>query len=356
MKALILELRTWAGGFLITLLACTLVAIIIFMSTYDSDATDWRIFMVSYCYGVCIHFSIHFWHKLFPGRSLVLNYNISSLIGFIIGTLLTIALLVLTGSDLSGWLSQTLLYALLASVVIIFMFFNQQQKLNIRTELKTAQLQQAEKDKKLLQSQLRLLQSQIEPHFLFNTLANLKALMYIDVDRASHLLDHLTLLLRHNLKHTREDQVSLKYELSFCQSYLAIQKIRLGCRLNVNVTIAEEVNLEQNFPPLLLQPLVENAILHGVASTLGDRLLNINVSNHPPDKLLITVEDNGIGLGNSIHQGFGVGLDNIHSRLKSLYADSASLRIIENDMGGVTAYLLLPVENEVRCRSVESLM
>ncbi|MGF1758638.1 histidine kinase [Photobacterium sagamiensis] len=333
---------------LVTLLACTLAAItLIALSKEWTFYNAGHVFIISYSYGLCVHLSIGIWNGYFSDRSLLFRYSIPSAIGFIIGTLMQMLILhYLYGSkssdELLSWLDQGLLYSILANAVIIFYFYNQQQKVNIQEELKVTQLQQAAKEKELLHSQLRLLQSQIEPHFLFNTLANLKALIALEPTRATVLLDNLTALLRQSLKQSQKETITLKDELKFCESYIAIQQTRLEDRISVNVNVSANVNQQQPFLPLLLQPIVENAILHGIEPASGRCALTIDVQKTEANVLEITIEDDGVGLGNSSHKGHGVGLKNVRTRLRSFYGDDSQLSIMGNSMGGVSVLLNIP--------------
>ncbi|PSW05236.1 sensor histidine kinase [Photobacterium lipolyticum] len=335
---------------LVTLLACTVAAItFIALSGEWTPYNIWYVFMVSYSYGVCVCLSIDIWNRFFPERSLLFRYSIPSVLGFILGTLLQMLILYYLYDDKStdellSWLNQGLLYSILANVVIIFYFYNQQQKITIQEELKVAQLQQAAKEKELLHSQLRLLQSQIEPHFLFNTLANLKALIILEPSRATVLLDNLTALLRQSLKQSEKETITLKDELKFCESYIAIQQIRLDDRISVNINVSANVNQQQPFLPLLLQPIVENAILHGIEPAPGRCALTIEVQKTEADVLEIMIEDDGVGLGNCSHKGNGVGLKNVRNRLQSFYGDDSQLSIMGNRMGGVSVLLNIPAE------------
>nr|WP_256489406.1 histidine kinase [Pleionea sp. CnH1-48] len=216
----------------------------------------------------------------------------------------------------------------------------------MKAELKNIQLEQAEKDKLLLQSQLRLLQSQVEPHFLFNTIANLKAAIQLEPKRAMVMLDHLAVVLRHSLKRSQDSELTLQDELSFCESYLEINKVRLGERLQYHIKVEPSVELSQLFPPLLVQPLVENAILHAIEPSSSHCSLDLEVSLYNDEYLKVEIIDNGIGLGNSQRQGHGVGLNNIRQRSKHYYGEKAKLDIKSNQQNGVTASLLLPLNGD----------
>lgn len=155
------------------------------------------------------------------------------------------------------------LMGLLFSAMCFFYFHSREKQAIAQRELETIKLEKAEKERALLLSQLKQMQSQIEPHFLFNTLANISALMSQDVDKARKMLDQLTALLRATLKSSREQKTTIDNETALIEAYLAIQQIRLGDRLRYSIEV-EEGTGQLELPPMMLQPLVENAIIHGI--------------------------------------------------------------------------------------------
>jgi hypothetical protein len=195
---------------------------------------------------------------------------------------------------------------------------------------------------------LTLLQAQVEPHFLFNTLASVRSLVATDPQRAARTIDALAQHLRTTLPKIRAEtgvaQSTLGEQFAICASYLALMKERVGERLRVEITLPSEL-ADLPFPPLLLISLVENAIKHGVepkpgvthvwlaARITGERALQ---------RLEVNVEDDGAGL--RLGMGEGTGLTNIRAQLRTRYDSAASLELFERDGGGVTARLILPLE------------
>lgn len=221
-----------------------------------------------------------------------------------------------------------------------FYFYAHEQKLVAQKELEKAKRKQSEQEKALLLSQLRQLQSQIEPHFLFNTLANVSALIEHEPKSAQRMLEKLTELLRGTLKSSRGDSSTLSGELGLIHAYLDIQKIRLADRLDFQ--IENQLTGERSLPPMVLQPLVENAIQHGIEPNVTGGSIHV-VAFEKEGQLLITVEDSGVGLGQeSSHTGHGVGIANTKQRLSGLYGDEASLSISESTNGGVLVKVRLP--------------
>lgn len=233
------------------------------------------------------------------------------------------------------------------SAACFLYFYTHEQKLQTQKELERARRIQTEQEKALLLSQLKQLQSQIEPHFLFNTLANISVLIDSDATSAKRMLEKLTELLRGTLQRSRQYNTTLKGELELVDAYLAIQKIRLGERLNYE--ISDHYLGDLNIPPLLVQPLVENAVQHGIEPNPVGGKITIEVAENQ-DSVTISVIDNGIGFSDTpSHAGQGIGLDNIRHRLTTLFGQHASLSLKENASGGVIAQL------SIQRRSLEKL-
>ena len=193
------------------------------------------------------------------------------------------------------------------------------------------------------EARLKLLQAQIEPHFLFNTLANLQALIAIDPQRAQSMLSHLDGYLRATLTAARSDRGTLTDEFSLLRAYLEIIAIRMGPRLAFVLDLPAAL-APATVPPMLLQPLVENAIKHGLEPKIdGGRLL---VAARSDGKhLLLTVEDTGLGLADgAATAGTGVGLAHVRERLAAAYGDRASMHIASGNAGGAVVTLRLPLQ------------
>lgn len=327
----------------INLLLCSIVGTVIFLLGWSPDLGT--SLTISYVFGLICYVSSEALAVRFPHYSNATRLSIAWFIALGVGSLCVYGLLLYQGNinhDSLVNLGKVLLIAFFFGSSIVYFFYSQEQKHHMREALREAALKQAEKEKELLQSQLKLLQSQIEPHFLFNTLANLKGLIHLHPDKACLLLDKLTDLLRHSLRSTRRQTLTLHDELDFCESYLAIQAIRLGERLTFDVIIDNAVERQQVFPALLLQPLVENAVLHGIEPSENGGNITITVTLNTQGKLLIEVRDTGAGLGQAHTSGHQIGLSNVRNRLNNLYDGQGRLRILENESGGVSSQLELP--------------
>jgi len=192
-------------------------------------------------------------------------------------------------------------------------------------------------------AQLAALQARIEPHFLFNTLANLRSLIGRDPELARTLLDRLIEWLRATLQASRAPQTTLAAEFDLLSAYLDIQRIRMGGRLTVETHIDPALQALA-LPPLLLQPLVENAIAHGVEQKAGPVHISLR-AEQDGERIRLTVTDNGVGLGASSTHGTGLGLENVHARLASCFGDEARLSIEDAPGGGVCAKIEIAAQH-----------
>ena len=224
---------------------------------------------------------------------------------------------------------------------IAYFFYSKYKILETGRELAEQQRERSELERAASVSQLKVLQAQIEPHFLHNILANVISLIDSDPKLARQMLQRLAELLRIALKRTRTERISLREELEFVESYLQIQQIRLGARLHYRID-AEPQALAAALPPLAIQPLVENSLRHGIepSQSGGQVIVKASVAN---DKLHISVSDDGVGLDQDSIGGSGVSLNNLRGRLVSLYGAAASLHLSAQQPSGVLAQVQLPI-------------
>ncbi|OYO27789.1 sensor histidine kinase [Janthinobacterium sp. PC23-8] len=192
-----------------------------------------------------------------------------------------------------------------------------------------------------LQAKLLALQAQVEPHFLFNTLANLKYLMRTEPAAALTMLDHLTDYLHSALPDLRAVSSTVGRELDLAQAYLSIMQIRMGKRLRFAIEASDTVRALP-MPPAMLISLLENAVKHGLEGWPHPGTVRIEACLEE-GMLALRVQDDGAGFGGSAAQGAGLGLSNIHTRLALLYGGAASLAVAEGEAGGVSACLHLPL-------------
>lgn len=194
-------------------------------------------------------------------------------------------------------------------------------------------------EKRLAEAELHLLKTQLQPHFLFNTLHAISALMHRDVKAADRMLARLSELLRVTFEHVGTHEVTLREELDFLEPYVEIERARLGDRLDFALEIAPET-LDAMVPHMILQPLVENAIRHAIAPRAAQGHISVR-SERAGDRLELRVRDDGNGGGFS-RRGGGVGLANTRARLETLYGEDFRFDAGSSPGGGFLAALSIP--------------
>jgi LytS/YehU family sensor histidine kinase len=206
-------------------------------------------------------------------------------------------------------------------------------------QLLRAAIARAEIDSELKRAELRLLQAQLEPHFLFNTLSAVRSLSHTDRQATVTMLDHLGRYFSAELPRLAQDQTTLGEELALVDAYLAIFEVRLGSRLNYSLHLPPELE-QQPIPPLTILTLVENALKHGIAPAVEGGSVRVS-ARREADLLFVQVADSGRGMDARI--GRGLGLANVRQRLVMQYGDAASLTLAAATPSGVIATLRLPV-------------
>jgi hypothetical protein len=227
-----------------------------------------------------------------------------------------------------------IVFSLIAGSIALFINFSWVQLARSKRDVERA-------ERAAVEAQLRALQAQIEPHFLFNTLANLDALIATDTQDARCLLGNLIRYLRAALTHARSETATLQTEVELLKAYLAIMALRLPNRLTTEFDCDPEC-LRLKFPAMLLQPLVENAITHGIEPASDGGTIRVSV-HCTADTLKLWVDDTGIGLGNAHTAGTGAGIQNIRARLQSLFGSSARLVLESRTPRGTHAAIEVPL-------------
>jgi sensor histidine kinase YesM len=200
-------------------------------------------------------------------------------------------------------------------------------------------------ERQLSSAHLRALQMQLEPHFLFNALNAVAALM--DLDRkqeAIETLEHLNTILKTGLRRTTPSKIPLAQELEIVESYLAIERVRFADRLRVDMNL-DPGALDGLVPCFLLQPIIENAIRHGIAQCENDGYIQTSarrVGTH----MHLEVRDNGPGMNGKAHPGFGIGLSNTRERLVHFYQDNFEFRASRPESGGFEVLITIPYERK----------
>jgi hypothetical protein len=240
-------------------------------------------------------------------------------------------------------LAPLLGFALFAAAFVIVVLIAGENRIARETLAARQSEQIAAAAQLLAEARLRALQAQIEPHFLYNTLANVVSLIDTQPKQARHMLERFIDYLRASLAASRAERSTLGAELTLAGAYLDVLGVRMGPRLRYRIEAAPACR-EIEIAPMLLQPVIENAVAHGLEPKVdgGEIVLSAALQG---ELLCIEVRDTGVGLGNAPPKpGGGVGLSNLRARLRSVYAGTAQVQLLENEAGGVTVRLLLPCQ------------
>jgi len=213
------------------------------------------------------------------------------------------------------------------------------RRVSERRKVEEAQARETASAKELSIAKLSLLHAQVEPHFLYNTLASAQLLTRSDAARADEMLGHLIAYLRHSVPRGADALSTLGEEVERSRAYLDILKIRMGERLTPNVQVPDALK-PVPFPPMMVQTLVENAIKHGLETLPGGGSVWV-FARERDGKVSVTVADDGAGF-NENASGTGIGLKNVRERLKLAYGDDASFSIVSNFPRGVAATITVP--------------
>jgi len=241
-----------------------------------------------------------------------------------------------------------LIFVPLFIVLLIAKFFIGRSRWALEfAQAKERQAEVSDNQRQVTEARLQALQAQVEPHFLYNTLANVQALTEVGPPAANRMVGHLIQYLRSALPKMRESTSTVGQEIELVRAYLNILQMRMGERLSFAIDVPEDL-LGQAFPPLMLPSLVENAIKHGLEPVRGGGHIAVVVSRVQDggvEKLCVRVSDNGRGLSDDpVQAGGGVGLSNLRERLQAIYGGRASFALESNTPQGVVASLCIPVE------------
>lgn len=337
----LLSLWGWKWPLAVNAVICTGIAL--FLWTIDAAGTLYENLVVSYCIGFSILLAVeglgyraNRFSPFVRGLGVLLGITLGSLAGAFLGfNLIGASSFISPGNP--AW-RRTMFIALTFGAIVSWFYYSLIRFSEAASAAKEAELKQANYDTQLAQTELKMLQAQIEPHFLYNTLANVRSLMESRPQAAAAMLENLIGFLRSSLTHSRAGQVPLKEEIGLLRAYLEIMTVRMGERLQYSIDM--DGGLETvPFPPMLLQPLVENAVKHGLEPKVKGGAIHITarVEN---GLIHIAVSDTGAGFTSDRADGFG--LNNVRSRLRSIYGDRARLELYAGAEGGVTAVITVP--------------
>ena len=305
----------------------------------------WHPLVSAQCDGLAIAYCVNAagpWASNSPLRRLA----VAVVIGAAIGIVLTI---VLKGYSMTYVMEHRTTF-LLTYMTAFFngVFVSLFWVLKLREARAADALHRAEAERHLvskhaIESELKLMQAQVEPHFLFNTLASVQFLTETDPPQASKMLGHLLAYLRAALPQLRRASTTLGQEIELAEAYLNILRMRMGARLEFSIDVPEALRTHP-FPPVLLISVVENAVTHGLEPQAAGGRITIAARNEP-DRLVVTVTDDGCGLsGNNSQPGQGVGLANLRDRLAALFGTRARFSLEDVAPHGAKATIEVPYE------------
>lgn len=327
---------------LYVLLGNTLIASVLWLAGIRGQFVE--IWLVSQCIGFGInltHAGLCLLNKNCNpyGWMLALGIVLGATLGMVTAFILGIFPEMLPEIDWSS-LGRIAGLALIFGVVVSIFFHNIGRINAMKLAQQAAELREMAQQKEAATAHLKLLQAQIEPHFLFNTLANLHSLIGQNDALARTLLERLNDYLRASLDHSRAASGTLADECRLLAAYLDIQALRMGGRLCWNIAVSDDLQALP-FPPMLLQPLIENAIRHGIEPRIGPGNVTLSAQFFE-GRLRLSVVDDGIGLTANTTAS-GVGLANIKERLAAIYGSGAELTLRDNPPTGVIAELWIPL-------------
>ena len=296
--------------------------------------------------------SVWFGHKKFKIslRSFGIVFllaSVGALFGGMTGRWMKVGSFEVMLADFGSFNSRVLLAGLIAGAVygalLLIVLLVRRRTLQKRNEELQRQTEQERTARQLADARLKLMQAQVEPHFLFNTLASVQQLAEGKAPEAATLTRELIAFLRAGLAGLRDDTTTLEREFAMAAAFLAIMKTRMGERLSFGLNLPEALR-NRTVPPAMLISLVENAIKHGLEPSTSGGALWIGareVSGDDTTTLVIEVRDTGLGLGAGVSStvGGGVGLANVRERLEAIYGERARLQIEENSPHGVIAMI-----------------
>ncbi|HTX18776.1 MAG TPA: histidine kinase [Bacteroidota bacterium] len=322
-----------------TFIFCLIITFVIAAGFIYSQPHFWKEALYSsFVFSMCIGFSIHTIMYFFSARLSRLMRPVryflqlvTFLAGGLIGTEVGIGILIVTVGYKFAWhdevrlLSMNFVLSALFGTLAVVYFTLRARVERMAAALKEKELNEERLNRTRMEAELKALQARINPHFLFNTLNSIASLISENPKSAEATVEKLSDIFRYTLKSADRDTVTLAEELDIIRIYLEIEKVRFGDRLRYEITCEEPLR-DLTIPALIIQPLVENSIKHGLASQVRGGTVRVEVGQKD-GHCLISVIDDGKGLDGGLTEG-GFGLKSIEERLRLRYGDAASLRII----------------------------
>ena len=311
----------------------------------DDPRPFWHPLLTVQVYGLVIAYCVNVvkpWDNPRPIRTMVAAVAVGAIIGVVLVVLLK-GYSIQYVSERATFFAYNVITAWGNGLLISLMFYVKFRETRATAALHMAEAERHLLSKQAIEAELKLMQAQVEPHFLFNTLASVQYLTETDPPQAGRLLGHLIGYLRAALPQLRASSTTLGKEAELARAYLNILQMRIGPRLAFDIDVPAELR-DHPLPPNLLISLVENAIKHGIEPAAAGGVVSV-AARRDGDALLVTVSDTGRGLeAGGTTGGQGVGLSNIRERLAALYGARGRFTLQPGEQRGARATLSLPYE------------
>ena len=312
--------------------------VLIIFYLISANKISWRYVGVTFMFGVAISTSISCFMQLVENYRLKYKpknyyfiwglYYLAALVGMTIASEICLFILntfiLKTEYTLFSDLKQLLVNLVISLVVTTIVGVYQTQRSNLELRLKQKEVDIIKLNQMKTQAELQTLQSKINPHFLYNSLNSIASLIHIDADKAEDMTLKLSKLFRYSINTQNENFTTVKDEVEIVKTYLAIERVRFGDRINFIFDIDEDI-LNHQIPRFILQPLVENALKHGLNDVTNDGELKVKVSTLN-NELSLIVSDNGKPFPVELNAGYG--LQSTYDKLQLLYPNTYTLQII----------------------------
>jgi len=327
-----------------TIIMCTLIAAFLTLTGLTTKSFTINL-VLSQSFGVSICLTIILLLWIFkPEKTasfaliFIIGIGSGTLIGLQIGLFVLEQIFSIVVKLQQKGILQTIIIAITFGSLVSYFFYSKARLRVSKEVIHQERIKRLSSEKEALEANLRLLQAQIEPHFLFNTLSNVLSLIDTDPASGKSMLVDLIHYLRTSLSRTFPDPITLDQEIDMIKAYLNIQKIRMGERLRFKSELPDVLR-KHPFPPMLLQPLVENAVKHGLEPKMEGGEITIKALEEA-DLIRIEVTDTGLGFSSFYETGVGIG--NVRERIRLLYGEKGRLIIEENKPSGVRAVIEVP--------------
>ncbi|HKW80610.1 MAG TPA: histidine kinase [Casimicrobiaceae bacterium] len=313
----------------------------------DSPRPFWHPLITAQCFGLSIAYAVNAarpWEQARPIWRLVIAVAVGTIVGFSLLVVVKIPLLHMYAwqelVDRAGQFAWTAFSGFTNGLFVGLFFLLKFREARARADILRGEADRNLLSKQAIEAQLKLMQAQVEPHFLFNTLASVQFLVETDPPRAGQMLGHLLAYLRTALPQLRSNSSTLGQEVDLAQAYLSIMQMRMGSRLRFSIAVPESLRAAP-LAPMLLMSMVENAVRHGIEPKAAGGTIRIEARTEG-NSLQVTISDDGQGMAGEI--GRGVGLSNLRARLQALYGARARF-VLQADPGrGARATIEVPHE------------